>query len=77
MPEDPRLKWMLRRGMKELDVVFERYHANRYAHAAPALQQAFAKLLQVEDPVLLRWVMGQEAPPAEFQELVLELRRPA
>jgi antitoxin CptB len=77
MAQDPRLKWMLRRGMKELDVVFERYHATRYGSAAPLQQQAFARFLQLEDPVLLRWVVGQEDPPAEFQELVLELRRPA
>jgi antitoxin CptB len=65
----------MRRGLKELDVVLERYRRRRYARAPAAERVALARLLEQEDPVLLRWLMGQDAPPAEFEELVHELRR--
>ena len=36
-----RLTWLLRRGMKELDVMATRYHADRYPQAPAAERQAF------------------------------------
>ena len=46
-----RLTWLLRRGMKELDVMATRYHADRYPQAPAAERQAFERLLsEVEDP---------------------------
>jgi len=40
-----RLRWRCRRGMKELDVLLERYGTRRLPHAPPAERQAFARLL--------------------------------
>lgn len=75
MPAD-RLRWLLRRGMKELDVVVSRYHARRYPQAAAAEQAAFLKLLtDIEDPDIWAWVMGRADVPAEFSGLIHELRQ--
>lgn len=76
-PEDreKRLRWLLRRGMKELDVMVMRYHATRYAEAPAEERAAFARLLEtVEDPDLWAWTMGYAEPPAEYRGLLHQLR---
>ena len=71
-----KLRWLLRRGMKELDVLVTRYHDRDYSKASPAAQAVFLKLLtDVEDPDIWAWVMGYAEPPAEFSALIHELRR--
>lgn len=70
-----RLRFQLRRGMKELDVMVTRYHATRYA-TAPADERAlFVRLLEtVEDPDIWSWTMGYAETPAEYLGLVEQLR---
>ncbi|MEQ1437842.1 succinate dehydrogenase assembly factor 2 [Fontimonas sp. SYSU GA230001] len=72
---DGRLRWLLRRGMKELDVLMERYYAARF-HAAPAAEKAeFLRLITLaEDPDIWAWVMGYETPPDEYLAIVEQLR---
>jgi len=69
------LRWRQRRGMKELDVLLERYAVRRYDAADTAERGAFERLLEREDPEILLWVLGQAAPPAEFEDVVAQLRR--
>lgn len=57
-----KLKWRCRRGMRELDVVLERYLEQRYAYAPIAEQQAFEALLDLPDPQLFAYVMRREEP---------------
>ncbi len=70
-----RLRWLLRRGMKELDVLMERYYAQRF-HAAPAAEKAeFLRLVTLaEDPDIWAWVLGYDEPPAEYAAIVAQLR---
>lgn len=75
MPAPGNLRWMQRRGMKELDVLLERYSRRHYEDASPEQRAAFAKLLGREDPEIWLWVVGQEAPPAEFIDVIAALRR--
>lgn len=75
MTENPRLKWLLRRGLKELDVLFERYHARRYASSSASERAAFARLLDCEDPEIQQWILGQSAIPPEFEHVIAQLRR--
>jgi antitoxin CptB len=73
--EDGRLRWLLRRGMKELDVLMERYHAHRFESASAAEKAAFRRLVtRAEDPDIWAWVMGYEPTPAEYADLVEQLR---
>jgi antitoxin CptB len=60
-----RLRWHCRRGMKELDVLLERFALAALPHAAPEERQAFAELLELPDPVLARYLLGGETPPQD------------
>ena len=57
-----RLRWSCRRGMRELDVVLQRYLAGSYSQAPAAEQQAFEALLELQDPQLFAYLVGTEAP---------------
>ena len=57
-----RLKWRCRRGMRELDVLLQRYLEQRYAHAPQEEQQAFEALLELPDPQLFAYVVNREQP---------------
>ncbi len=57
-----KLRWRCRRGMKELDLLTEGYLDRYYASASAAEQQAFADLLDVQDPLLMSYMVGREIP---------------
>jgi antitoxin CptB len=44
--------------MKELDVLLSRYLEHDYAHAATAEREAFARLLDLQDPELFGYLLG-------------------
>jgi antitoxin CptB len=69
-----RLRWRCRRGMKELDVLLERYLARRYEQAPALERRRFAALLEQEDPVIWAWTMDYAAIPAEFSDVIEQLR---
>lgn len=69
------LRWRQRRGMKELDVLLERYYARRYESAGAGERARFAQLLEREDPEIWLWILGQEAPPPEFADVIAALQR--
>ena len=69
------LRWRQRRGMKELDVLLERYAVRHYDTADAAERGAFERLLEREDPEILLWLLGQSEPPAEFTDVIARLRR--
>lgn len=47
-----RLKWLCRRGTKELDFVLNRYLERHYENADDEEKAAFNQLLELEDPIL-------------------------
>lgn len=71
-----RLKWLMRRGMRELDVILNRYFERRFAEAPAMERAAFVRLLtEVEDPDIWAWAMGQLETPAEYRDVLEQLRR--
>jgi antitoxin CptB len=58
-----KLRWRCRRGMRELDVLLTRYVDEEYRTAAPEQQEAFRRLLEVQDPVMHAYFLGREIPP--------------
>jgi antitoxin CptB len=60
MSEMSRLRWLCRRGMKELDVVLVRYLDNSYESATSLEQDRFRELLQMPDPDLYNLLLGRE-----------------
>ena len=62
-PEARALLWRCRRGMKELDVLLERYAAAALPQAGPEERRLLARLLDQPDPELAGYFLGGEAPP--------------
>ena len=56
------LRWRCRRGMRELDVLLERYLEERYPCAPSIEQQAFEALLELPDPELHAYLCGARCP---------------
>src|SRR5689334_7187180 len=73
--EARRLMWRCRRGMKELDLLLERFARGELAVADPGRRRNLARLLELPDPVLVDYLLGQGLPPEpELAELVLRIR---
>jgi antitoxin CptB len=74
-PAAGQLKWRCRRGMRELDVLLERYLQERYPSAPAVEQQAFAALLEAPDPQLFAYVVQREVPvDPEWAHVIAKLR---
>ena len=72
---DARLAWLSRRGIKELDLVLQGFLQDGYADATAVEQQAFAALLEYQDPEILdRIFHGVEDDDAAIAALVQRLR---
>jgi antitoxin CptB len=61
-PETRRLLWRCRRGMKELDILLERFARERYESAPVEQKRAFARLLELPDPDLADYFFGHATP---------------
>jgi antitoxin CptB len=76
--DDARLRWKCRRGMKELDVVLERYFDHRYSHADENEKRAFTQLLELQDPVIFGYLMGRATPgDPSIANVITWLRNPS
>ncbi len=58
-----RVLWHCRRGMKELDVLLERYARAGHPQAPVADQERFEALLELPDPMLAGYFLAGETPP--------------
>ena len=67
--------WRCRRGMKELDVLLERFLARGYPELGAPERDCFERLLDQVDQDILRWLWGREAPvDPELAALVEKMR---
>ncbi len=57
-----RLRYRCRRGMKELDVLLQRYLEQHFDSASEQEQRIFAELLERQDPQLYGYLVGRETP---------------
>jgi len=62
MDSKSKLLWRCRRGMKELDVMFTRFVESSYDDLPDCEKQAFVKLLEIEDPVILGFMLYGDIP---------------
>jgi antitoxin CptB len=69
-PDEGRLRWRCRRGMKELDILLARYMDERFCAAPPQEQEAFRRLLEIQDPVIYAYCLGSERPPEHLAVLI-------
>jgi antitoxin CptB len=61
--EARRLLWRCRRGMKELDVLLEKFARGTLARASSQQRQVFAQFLDLPDPLLADYLLGHVTPP--------------
>jgi antitoxin CptB len=74
-PEARRLLWHCRRGMKELDLVLERFARATLPAASHAERGVLAELLELPDPVLADYLLGGAVPRgAQLAALVARIR---
>ncbi|HVW68257.1 MAG TPA: succinate dehydrogenase assembly factor 2 [Steroidobacteraceae bacterium] len=70
-PEARRLLWRCRRGMKELDIVLERFARAELPGASAGQRQVLARFLELPDPLLAEYLLGNVTPPEpELADLV-------
>ena len=81
MSEKARIRWMCRRGMKELDVLLERFLSAEYDDLDEVERQELLVLVEMEDPDLYYLVMGRSEPDNDIQAHLLsrirQFTRPA
>ena len=71
-----RMRWHCRRCMRELDVLLTRYFETVYPSASAQQQQAFAALLDLQDPVILSYLTGKQDPEsADIADVIQQLTR--
>ncbi len=70
MGEESRLRWLCRRGMKELDMVMAGYLDCHYAKASEAEKNGFKVLLDMPDPDLYALLLGRQTSPDHSVESV-------
>lgn len=72
---DRKVIYRARRGLKELDMYFDPYVRQYYLTAPEADKQAFAMLIEQEDPDLLDWFMAVSTPAhTEMGRMVEKLK---
>lgn len=73
---DARMRWLCRRGMKELDVLLSHYLEKRYPEAGPGDRAAFARLLERQDPDLYGLILGMyRADDPDESRVIKDIRR--
>ena len=78
MSELSRLRWLCRRGMKELDLVLTGYLEKHYPAASASEQAGFRRLLEMQDPELYNLILGkQSTEDSALAEIVRIIRNEA
>jgi antitoxin CptB len=65
-----KLRWACRRGMLELDLLFEHYVNTYYCSASQEEQSMFEALLECNDQELYNWLIKREPAPARSSRMV-------
>lgn len=67
-----RLRWRCRRGMRELDVLLGRWLDREWPAASESQRGVFLRLLDCEDDKLWRWFLGNETPPDDALDALIQ-----
>jgi len=67
------LRWRTRRGLRELDLMLQRYLSEHYPSASAADQAAFVDLLEQSDADILDWLLGRTEPPPNMANVIATL----
>jgi len=72
-PSIGQLRWRTRRGLRELDLMLQRYLSEHYPTASAADQKAFVQLLEQSDADILDWLLGRAEPPPDIANVIATL----
>lgn len=75
MGERSRLLWRCRRGIREMDLLLQRFVERYYPDLDPEARQQFEAFLEETDMDILAWIMGRAEPgnPA-YRNIIEQLR---
>ncbi|MFT6408923.1 MAG: antitoxin CptB [Arenicella sp.] len=59
MLNENQLVWRCRRGIRELDVLFDRFLKSDYSSLSDAEQADFQRLLDEQDPIIMDWLLAR------------------
>ncbi len=62
MTERSRLMWRCRRGIREMDILFQKFMQQHYAVLSDDEKKNFESFLEEADLDILSWIMGKSAP---------------
>lgn len=74
MSEVDRVRMRCRRGMKELDVVLERYFIQYFRSADRQEKKLFDTLLDMQDPELFSLIFDLDNTPVGYERLLERIR---
>ena len=74
MAEHDRIRWRCRRGLLELDLILERFLADRLAGLDAEQLRSFTELLDETDNDLFDMAMGRQEPAPRHRAVVQMLR---
>ena len=57
-----RLLWRCRRGIKEMDIIFQDFINHSYDQLTDDKKNTFSRLLDEQDLDILNWIMGKDKP---------------
>jgi len=72
-----RLRWQCRRGLLELDLLFEAFLDNGYCNLSDADKETFNQFLEHQDQTLQEWLLGKASPEDEAMAHMVKLIRDA
>ena len=74
IPRNSKLLWRSRRGSRELDSLLLPFVRNHIKHSGPYDLSILERFLEISDPVLIDWLLGNSAPKVEeFSILVKQI----
>ena len=74
MKQYSELRWRCRRGLRETDILLQRFLKDQYEHAAPKEKQHFEALLNETDLDILAWITARSSPPERYTNIITIMR---
>ena len=76
MSERSKLIWRCRRGIREMDILFQEFIERSYDNLTEEEKASFDKLLDEPDLDILNWILGKSAPQSdELMHIVSIIRQ--
>lgn len=75
MTQGSSLIWRCRRGIKEMDLLLQRFIETRFHKLSEQEKLAFAELLDQQDPDIMDWILERSVPPTDTLKIAVKLIR--